>query len=235
MRPRRGRTSHQVSGMAFRLRDNLHWCISSGRVIFLDVEADRYFCLPSRAEAAFLRVAYGEIDPEAAEDLQPLIGRGLLIEDQLSSGIRPKQSVEPASGDLPLEAGRRPNAIELARAFASELAIGRLLRKRSFAQVLDGIVAHPAKGAAPVHVDATLRGIVSASVAISLVLRAADRCLVRAIAVHAACRRRGINPKLMFGVRMNPFGAHCWVQLGSTVLVGEFEQVRLYTPIMVLG
>lgn len=221
--------------MRFRLRDNLHWCISAGRVIFLDVEADRYFCLPTHAEAAFIRLASGDIDPKAAEDLHPLVRRGLLIEDQLSSGLRPAQSVEPASGDLPLEPYWKPNAFELARAFASEIAIGWHLRRRSFAQVVNGIVANPANGTEPRELDATLRGIVSASAAVSLVLRAADRCLVRAIAAHAVCRRRGINPKLVFGVRINPFGAHCWVQLGSTVLIGEFEQVRLYTPIMVLG
>ena len=220
--------------MRFRLRDNLHWCISAGRVIFLDVEADRYFCLPSTAEAAFARLASGDIDPRAAEDLHPLVHRGLLIEDQLSSGIRSAQSVEPASGDLPLDPHRRPSAVELARAFASEIGVSRALRRRSFAEVVNSIDTRPVNGTEPRDLDATLRGIVSASAAISLVLRAADRCLVRAIAVHAACRRRGINPKLVFGVRMNPFGAHCWVQLGSTVLIGDFEQVRLYTPIMVL-
>lgn len=71
--------------------------------------------------------------------------------------------------------------------------------------------------------------------AVSLVLRAADRCLVRALAVHSICRRHAIPAKLVLGVRMNPFGAHSWVQYNRAVLVGDVEQVRLYTPILVVG
>jgi hypothetical protein len=44
-----------------------------------------------------------------------------------------------------------------------------------------------------------------------------------------------MNPSLVFGVRMNPFRAHCWVQLGGQVLIGDFEQVRLFTPIAAFG
>jgi hypothetical protein len=33
-------------------------------------------------------------------------------------------------------------------------------------------------------------------------------------------------------VRTNPFAAHAWVQIDEEVLVGDFEQVRLFTPIL---
>ena len=46
----------------------------------------------------------------------------------------------------------------------------------------------------------------------------------RALAVHAICKRSGIDAKLVFGVIGQPFEAHCWVQRGSTVVVGGFEQ-----------
>jgi hypothetical protein len=32
----------------------------------------------------------------------------------------------------------------------------------------------------------------------------------------------------------HPFAAHCWVQLGDAVLIGGYEQARLYTPILVI-
>ena len=63
-----------------------------------------------------------------------------------------------------------------------------------------------------------------------------SRCLVRALAVHRACRKgRVAGSRLVFGVTAHPFAAHCWVQLGNAVLVGGYEQARLFTPILVLG
>lgn len=66
----------------------------------------------------------------------------------------------------------------------------------------------------------------------ALLLGATDRCLVRGIAATRACRRRGLAAALVFGVRVDPFAAHCWVQLGEEILVGDFDQVRLFTPIL---
>jgi hypothetical protein len=43
-----------------------------------------------------------------------------------------------------------------------------------------------------------------------------------------------VAAKLVLGVVAHPFTAHCWVQLGTAVLVGGFEQARLYTPILVV-
>jgi hypothetical protein len=75
---------------------------------------------------------------------------------------------------------------------------------------------------------------VSAAAATALLLRSHDRCLVRGLALHSLCRKRGLNTKLVLGVVAHPFAAHCWVQLENVVLVGGYEQARLYTPILVL-
>jgi hypothetical protein len=77
--------------------------------------------------------------------------------------------------------------------------------------------------------------IAAASAAASLLTRSHDRCLVRALAAHSMCIKSGIGAKLVFGVIAHPFTAHCWVQLGNAVLVGDYEQARLYTPILVIG
>ena len=47
--------------MPLQLRGNVHWCDSGGRAVFLDVEADRYFCLPAAAnERLRLRLDHDE-------------------------------------------------------------------------------------------------------------------------------------------------------------------------------
>lgn len=221
--------------MTFRLRDNLYWCLCGGRVIFLDVKADRYFCLPFGPEAAFARLAAGDVEPGDAERLRALIARGLLIEDPASRGLRPPSPLEPATGDLLQEPYPPPRIRDLLGALAFETRAAWLLRTRPFLQVVKGVERRGTQCRSPHACDKRLRRIASASATISLLLRAADRCLVRALAVHATCCRHGIRPRLVLGVRVNPFGAHCWVQLDQTVLVGDFEQVRLFTPIVAFG
>jgi transglutaminase superfamily protein len=78
------------------------------------------------------------------------------------------------------------------------------------------------------------QALVSAASATAFLLRSHDRCMVRGLAFHASCRKTGLNTKLVLGVIAHPFTAHCWVQLGNVVLVGGYEQARLYTPILVL-
>jgi hypothetical protein len=44
----------------------------------------------------------------------------------------------------------------------------------------------------------------------------------------------GVLGSWVFGVQTLPFGAHCWVQLGDTVINDTVEHVRGYTPIMMV-
>lgn len=44
--------------------------------------------------------------------------------------------------------------------------------------------------------------------------------------------RQGCHADLVIGVTL-PFSAHCWVQLGSTVLTDSLDLVQAYKPILV--
>lgn len=222
--------------MAFRLRDNLHWCACAGRIIFLDLEADRYFCLPFAAEAAFTRLAAGEVNPRDTERLGCLIARGMLVEHPGPCGLARSPRIQVPTADFLQEPHPRAPIGGLLRLFAAEKGAARSLRKKSLLDVIRDVdgSAQPPRPRVPED-DTRLRRIAAASAALSLLVRAADRCLVRALALHAICAGQGIRSSLVFGVRVNPFGAHCWVQRDGTVLVGDFEQVRLFTPIMAVG
>jgi len=221
--------------MRLQLRNNVHWCDCAGRAIFLDIEADRYFCLPATANAAFLRLVAGNIHRGDAEQLRAMVARRLLIEDCALAAIRPPPLIEPPSHDWLIEPSPRAGLFPILQALVSEMSAARLLRTRPFLEVLDAARRQGSKDDRPPrHEQHLLRIIVGVSSAASYLVRVQDRCLVRALAVHSICRKRGLRPKLVFGVIAHPFAAHCWVQLGSAVLVGGFEQARLYTPILVL-
>lgn len=218
--------------MPWRLRDNLYWCVSGGRAIFLDIEADRYFCLSPAADATFRAFAAGD-RPGKPDSLQLLLERQLLIEAPEPADVRPCTFVS-AVGDFFPHPASRPTLPAMCRVFTAELKIKRLLRTKP---LLD-VIKHVALGS-PAHQGSTeshdLDNVVRAIAAASLLFGATDRCLVRALAAQRICRSLGLTTRLVFGVRTNPFGAHAWVQSGELVIVGDFEQVRLYTPIAAFG
>lgn len=221
--------------MPFQLRHNVFWCECTGRAVFLDVEADRYFCLPSDANEAFLRLTTGDPDRRDAERLQMLVSRGILIEGGASTAIAEPPIIAVADRDLLEETHLSPGLYSILKELVAEMLAVRLLRTRKFCEVIEMIRRKGSNDRQPPRdLDSMLQAIAGASNAVSYLMRVQDRCLVRALAVHFICMRYGIRSKLVFGVIPHPFAAHCWVQFGNKVLVGSFEHARLYTPILVL-
>ncbi|MFT4054927.1 MAG: lasso peptide biosynthesis B2 protein [Novosphingobium sp.] len=58
-----------------------------------------------------------------------------------------------------------------------------------------------------------------------------DTCLLRSLALHAMLARRKLPATLVFGVKLHPFEAHCWVQRGQTLVNDTVERVGLFVPI----
>lgn len=216
------------------LRDNLFWCECAGRAVFLDVAEDRYFCLPTGTNDAFLRFARSASTDDDRARLAFLVEQGVLVERHGAGFIRRPPLVVPPAADWPVDPGSRPGFIALARAFYEERRAARRLRTWPFADAITWARHHERPARTGAQSDHSLETIVGAAAAVSLLLRAHDRCLVRALAVQSICRGKGVATQLVVGVIGHPFAAHCWVQLGDKVLVGAFEQARLYTPILVV-
>ena len=218
--------------MAFRLRDNLHWCVCAGVPVFLDLEADRYFCLSPETGAAFLRLASNAAASRDTERLAALIARGLLIADPGASALR--QPCRPMPPTAEFLDGEWPPAGPLAvtRALAAEARANFRLRTQGLRKLLEQLGEAPKLARHSDCPERDLMRIAAASRSASLIARAADRCLIRAIAVHWRCRQITGRVELIFGVRLHPFGAHCWVQVDGRVIVGGFEKAGLYTPIL---
>lgn len=59
-------------------------------------------------------------------------------------------------------------------------------------------------------------------------------CLLRSLALQAALARRGMATSVVFGVKLQPFEAHCWLQHEDTLLNDTVERTGLFTPIRVV-
>jgi hypothetical protein len=160
----------------------------------------------------------------------------MLVEDCTTEDLGSPPDAGLAKQDFLEEPYPTARSRDVLGAVVSQLWWGALLRTRGLAAVVK-TVQRRSREPRPsrAHPDRQIAAIISGFSSASLLLPPADRCLVRALALHHLCWRRGIRAVLVFGVRMNPFRAHCWVQLADRILIGEFEQVRLFTPIAVLG
>jgi len=61
-----------------------------------------------------------------------------------------------------------------------------------------------------------------------------DACLRDSFTVVEFLARYGVFPTWVFGVRMNPFAAHSWVQEGSIVINDDVDHVNTFTPILTI-
>lgn len=59
-------------------------------------------------------------------------------------------------------------------------------------------------------------------------------CLFDSFALFLFLARHGVSTTWVFGVRENPFDAHCWVQTETMILNDFADRVAAYTPIMAI-
>ena len=65
-----------------------------------------------------------------------------------------------------------------------------------------------------------------------LLLTANEKCLFDSLAMMGFLADQDLYPRWIIGVKTRPFGAHSWVQAGSTVLNDQHEYVRQFRPIL---
>ena len=216
-----------------RVRDHLYHCRSGDRTIFLDVDANRYFCLSDELERMF-QAFKATITPRDDKDFAALLERGILVYDPLAvRNIDPTVAPSPMR-NLRVDGPAGWNLTLTVQAMAHHALVRHKVRHASFSTIIDDISARSRRvRLAPVlpTTDEIAR-IVSAFDKAGLILGVADQCLIRSISMLAMMHRVGAAPYLIFGVRTNPFSAHCWVQDADVVLNDAAEHARLFEPIL---
>lgn len=221
----------------YTLRNDLTFCRIGERLVFLDVGNDRYFRLPQAPEHSLL--AYLAHDPVSDLEINDLVERGLLVErSQATAGPQlPVIPVARSAMEMPVPA-RRPKLFEKLEVLALVLSTRLALKCKPLGRVL-GSLSAGTQG----------RGTQQRSVA-GLEQRLTDaasvfrhsrvwvpvemRCLLDSVALAKFLRRRQLDAQLVFGVALDPFSAHCWVQTGDLVLNDTVGNVHAHTPIRVV-
>lgn len=221
--------------MAFlQLQPHVSYGLVRGRPIFLDLRRDRYLALDPATEAAFLDL-HGSSDP----DLSPgpardrLLATGLFRETRLRASPTPAGARQPGASlldDPPATwAGWRASL----RAWRSVTRA----RRRLAGTALDDIVAElrEARYAAPPEGDPSA---IEDSARVFIAARSAvpieRNCLLDCLALLDWLGTDLNHARLIFGVRADPFGAHCWLQTERTLLTDARDTIGHFVPVLVV-
>ena len=219
--------------MHVRLRDGLYHCTCVGQTIFLDVNANRYFAVSQEVDRAFQALTHdGPPREPTSKALEPLLAAGLLVSADAPGQIAQHDEMIPAKQDFHRRPVK-PSFFAGAQALFHRYRAARKVRDQPFATVLQDVRERKASLTSIAHDPAgEISLVLSAFASTGLVFRARDQCLPQSIAFHRLCLDRAVPATLVIGVSVNPFAAHCWVQLGDTVINDRAERIRQFTPIL---
>ncbi|OYW46410.1 MAG: hypothetical protein B7Z33_03210 [Sphingomonadales bacterium 12-68-11] len=202
------------------------------RAVFLDLRRDRYFSLDPSCEHAF---------QELREAPEPVLSAGPHREALLATGLfrasalrvrlaaadpaRPTLSLldETARAGLRLRAAWRAwRAVKRARRRLTTVPIAQIAR-----DIREARYAVPPQGDASVAEDAA-RSFVGAR-AIVPVERG---CLLDSLALIDWLGEDAGHAQLVFGVSLDPFRAHCWLQTERLLLTDAHDTVGTFVPVL---
>ncbi|NKJ43473.1 lasso peptide biosynthesis B2 protein [Novosphingobium sp. SG720] len=220
--------------MGLALRTGISFCDVSDRLLFLDVVADRYFCLGETAEHAFrTMIRRQELNSQEMRALAGLLRSGILVETTgagVPSAFPPIGNPTASLLDLSLP---RADPGQVAAALSALVATRLFLRFGRLQSVLDKLAAaKPPPAAMASIVPEAMQAVAVAFEQTARMVRSHDQCLPRSVAVARWLAALGMSADLVIGVRLRPFAAHSWVQAGTWLVNDRIDTVRTYTPIL---
>jgi hypothetical protein len=227
----------------YQLSSNVYACLVSEQFVFLDLHEDKYTCLDvptsSLACPTLQKLIEGSAcpEPDSCLDHESILAEltkaNILVASEETSP-RERLVVPPVDGALTpkFTAGRAFTAHHAFNFSISVITASSRLRLFSLQSTVARERART-HGATHRNFDqARARDLLTAFAALRVFWSTPRQCLFDALALRVFLARYGLHAHWVFGVRMNPFGAHCWVQHESIVLNDSVEFVRAFTPIM---
>jgi hypothetical protein len=206
----------------------LSFGIVGERAVFMDERTDSYFTLDPAGEDYLRGLLKRPEQLSCDADLLDLLG----IADE------PARIVEarcPAASKSLLEQNRmsRPGVTDFVKALHLVRSTRSRLRTRPIEQILKDILAAecaepPGHWRGP-NLALESRHFLSARKLVPV----PRNCLLDSLAL---LRWLGSSPSaaLVFGAKLDPFAAHCWVQAGELLLNDRLETVAAFTPVRVI-
>lgn len=200
----------------------LSFGLVEGRPVFMDVAADSYFLLDAAAEADFLSA----------------LGRSETGDIHLSAGpstacteIAARAACSrPARSLLDEHALPETSLLDVLAAAWVVRNCRRALARRPMPEILQELGASGGQQALPMDLPARAASFQSARRMVPV----GTNCLLDSLALLRWLGPVRDGACLVFGVKLHPFAAHCWVQTDAMLLNDRTEHVRRFEPVRVI-
>jgi len=245
----RSGTFEILMSASYFLSPHVHLCVAGKQVVLLDLERDKYLSM-ARAHPIGRWVrgwpvpAVDSTAPkEGASDaenrlLSKMISQGLLVKDASLGKEASPAIVEPpkhAMVEYDLNSRPRTTFAQLWRVCIAYATAKWSLKRRPIKEVVQAARLRKRRGPTSTEDPAVVRPLVTAFVHLRpLVYTAKDACLLDSLTLVNFLAGYGVFPELIFGVKTDPFYAHCWVQQGDFVFNDTPDYVGGFSPILVV-
>lgn len=209
------------------------------RSIVLDLQRDRYFGLGTELTAAARMAASTDRDEQKRQAaINLLIGRGVLRKGAIENSTGGR-SIAPVTLSSTLWPTRRfglgfgagtPLTVSVLTALAQTRYS---FARRTFLETILWLRSARSDCRDREH-SRSLSEIVDSYFAARPWFPTPPICRIDAPALSLHLWRNGHKAELVFGVRIVPFKAHCWVQQGAVALSEPADRLRQFTPLMTI-
>ena len=230
--------SHDVT--ALYLPEHIHFCRRGNCFVFLDLRNDDYILVAERSARALASLIDGVQD--ATDTLTPgpalldeFFATGLLTTDPTAG-----RAIVPAKVALALEplldpdntTGDQFTAGHVWNFLCACASAHLLLRFRSIENTVRHVSRRKAPGCA-VDLDKA-RHLVATFNKLRFLFPRNYLCLYDSLALLEFLASYQVFPTWVFGIRLEPWSAHCWVQTDRFVFNEGVEEAAGHTPIMAI-
>jgi hypothetical protein len=241
---------------SYFLSQHVHVCVAGRQVVLLDLERDKYLALaqehpmgrwvrgwplPPLANGAPHSMAADPAVSNPGPDnalLARMISQGLLVTDPaIGKEAAPVVADEPtvAVVEYDLKVQPRTTVGHLWRLFTAFAAAQWSLKHRPIKEVVRAVGQRRRRaGSTAVDID-EVRPLVAAFVHLRpLFYTAREACLLDSLTLINFLAGYGVFPQWIFGVKTDPFYAHCWVQQSDFAFNDTPDHLKSYSPILVV-
>lgn len=211
------------------LPDWVSYCHVGDFVIFLDERKNRYSALSSTAA---LPLIGGDVTALSPKLIQKAAALGWTLDSNASASRLPPANFPKTE----IKVASRLNVKSLGLACVTVFTLMKvrlLLATRPLQAILERVANDSGPGG---HATAAadICDVLAVFSRIETLLTA-NTCLLRSLALREILSRNGYRSQLVFGVKLHPFEAHCWLQRDDQVINDTLEQIGLFVPIKTVG
>lgn len=221
------------------LPSHVHCCRRGDAFVFLDLKQDEYTLIMGEAATALRELADDAsttLTRERPKPLQELIDAGLLTTDPNGRKFGPTCETPAIQPLLDSETPRPTikfshvyNFVAACITAAVRLRWSRI--QKTVMHVAQRKAQHASRQRADMEESRQLTAIFHR---LRLLFPSNYLCLFDSLALIEFLARYDVFPDWVFGVRLEPWGAHCWIQQRDFSFDDSTEEAADFTPIMVI-